>query len=82
MQQVLFPAGYVSCVRPIHCRRGGVGRLIFILKDSVARPAHEMVIVYCYGVSAEVNGHLFVFNLVNWSVGVARDDNNTVARVL
>lgn len=43
---------------------------LFVLLGSVARAAREMAIAYRYGVSAEVDAYLFVFNLVNWPVGV------------
>lgn len=61
---------------PSHMR--WLGWCYFVLLDSVARPANEMVIVYCYGASAGVNGHLFVSNPVNWSVDVTYGDTNTV----
>lgn len=43
---------------------------LFVLLGSVARAAKEMAIAYRYGVSAEVDAYLFVFNLVSWPVGV------------
>lgn len=43
---------------------------LFVLLGSVARAAREMAIAYRYGVSAEVDAYLFVFNLVSWPVGV------------
>lgn len=43
---------------------------LFVLLASIARAAREMVIAYRYGVSAEVDAYLFIFNLVNWPVGV------------
>ena len=43
---------------------------LFVLLGSIARVAKEMAIAYRYGVSAEVDAYLFVFNLVNWPVGV------------
>lgn len=43
---------------------------LFVLLGSVARAAKEMAIAYRYGISAEVDAYLFVFNLVNWPVGV------------
>lgn len=43
---------------------------LFVLLASVARAAREMAIAYRYGVGAEVDAYLFVFNLVSWPVGV------------
>ena len=43
---------------------------LFVLVSSVARAAKEMAIAYRYGVGAEVDAYLFVFNLVSWPVGV------------
>lgn len=43
---------------------------VFVLLGSIARAAREIAIAYRYGVSAEVDAYLFVFNLVNWPVGV------------
>ena len=43
---------------------------LFVLLGSIARAGKEMAIAYRYGVSAEVDAYLFVFNLVNWPVGV------------
>lgn len=43
---------------------------LFVLLGSVVRAVREMAIAYRYGVSAEVDAYLFVFNLVNWPVGV------------
>jgi putative peptidoglycan lipid II flippase len=43
---------------------------LFVLLGSVARVAKEMAIAYRYGVSAEVDAYLFVFNIVTWPVGV------------
>ena len=41
-----------------------------VLLGSVARAGREMAIAYRYGISAEVDAYLFVFNLVNWPVSV------------
>jgi putative peptidoglycan lipid II flippase len=43
---------------------------LFVLLGSFAHAAKEMVIAYRYGVSAEVDAYLFVFNLLRWPVGV------------
>lgn len=44
--------------------------VLFVLIGSFARAAKEMAIAYRYGVSAEVDAYLFVFNLVSWPIGV------------
>jgi putative peptidoglycan lipid II flippase len=43
---------------------------LYVLFASLARGAKEIAIAYRYGVSAEVDAYLFVFNLVTWPVGV------------
>lgn len=43
---------------------------LFVLLASLARAAREMAIAYRYGVGAEVDAYLFVFNLISWPVGV------------
>ena len=43
---------------------------LFVLVGSLARAAKEVAIAYRYGVSAEVDAYLFVFNLVSWPIGV------------
>lgn len=50
--------------------RGMAWVALFVLLGSVARAAKEMAIAFRYGVSAEVDAYLFVFNLVSWPVGV------------
>lgn len=55
---------------------------LFVLLGSFARAAKEMAIAYRYGVSAEVDAYLFVFNLVSWPVGVACGRYITFARML
>lgn len=50
--------------------RGMAWVALFALLGSVARAAKEVAIAYRYGVSAEVDAYLFVFNLVSWPVGV------------
>ena len=50
--------------------RGMAWVALFVLLGSLARAAREMAIAYRYGVSAEVDAYLFVFNLVSWPVGV------------
>jgi putative peptidoglycan lipid II flippase len=43
---------------------------LFALLGALARAAREMAIAYRYGVSAEVDAYLFVFNLVCWPIAV------------
>ena len=43
---------------------------LFVLLASLARAVREAAIAHRYGVGAEVDAYLFVFNLVNWPVGV------------
>lgn len=50
--------------------RGMAWVALFVLMGSVARAAKEVAIAYRYGISAEVDAYLFVFNLVNWPVAV------------
>jgi peptidoglycan biosynthesis protein MviN/MurJ (putative lipid II flippase) len=50
--------------------RGMASVALFVLLGSVVRAGKEMSIAYRYGVSADVDAYLFVFNLVNWPVGV------------
>jgi putative peptidoglycan lipid II flippase len=50
--------------------RGMAWVALFVLVGKLAGAAKEMAIAYRYGVSVEVDAYLFVFNLVNWPVGV------------
>lgn len=50
--------------------RGMAWIALFVLLGSLARAAREMAVAYRYGVSAEVDAYLFVFNLVCWPVSV------------
>lgn len=50
--------------------RGMAWVALYVLLGSVARAAKEMAIAYRYGIRAEVDAYLFVFNLVNWPVAV------------
>jgi peptidoglycan biosynthesis protein MviN/MurJ (putative lipid II flippase) len=43
---------------------------LFVFIGRVAGAAKEMAVAYRYGVGTEVDGYLFVFNLVSWPVGV------------
>lgn len=43
---------------------------LFVFLGAIARAAREVAIAYRYGISAEVDAYLFVFNLVNWPIGV------------
>ncbi|AWB35009.1 hypothetical protein DBV39_16155 [Orrella marina] len=44
--------------------------VFFVLLGSIARAGKEVAIAYRYGVSADVDAYLFVFNMVTWPVGV------------
>jgi peptidoglycan biosynthesis protein MviN/MurJ (putative lipid II flippase) len=50
--------------------RGMAWVSLFVLLGKFAGAAKEMAIAYRYGVSADVDAYLFVFNLVNWPVAV------------
>lgn len=50
--------------------RGMAWVALFVLLGSVARAVKEVAIAYRYGISAEVDAYLFVFNMVNWPVAV------------
>src|SRR5215475_3724216 len=50
--------------------RGMAWVTLFVCLSKLAGAAKEMAIAYRYGVSVEVDAYLFVFNLVNWPVGV------------
>lgn len=43
---------------------------LFVVLAKVAGAAKEMAVAYQFGVSAEVDAYLFVFNFINWPVGV------------
>ena len=43
---------------------------LFVFVGKLAGAAKEMAIAYRYGLSREVDAYLFVFNLVNWPIGV------------
>lgn len=43
---------------------------LLVLAGKLAGAAKEMAIAYRFGISAEVDAYLFVFNLVTWPVGV------------
>lgn len=71
----MFLSSWIRGLREAHpdhhaIARGMVWVALFVLLGSVARAAKEMAIAYRYGVSAEVDAYLFVFNLVSWPVGV------------
>jgi peptidoglycan biosynthesis protein MviN/MurJ (putative lipid II flippase) len=54
-----------------HAVAGGMAWVaLFVLLGSVARAAKEIAVAYRYGVSAEVDAYLFVFNLITWPVAV------------
>jgi peptidoglycan biosynthesis protein MviN/MurJ (putative lipid II flippase) len=50
--------------------RGMAWVILFVFLGKLAGAAKEMAVAYRYGVSAEVDAYLFVFNLVSWPVGV------------
>ena len=50
--------------------QGMVWVALFVLLTSLARAAREMAIAYRYGLGAEVDAYLFVFNLVSWPASV------------
>ena len=50
--------------------RGMATVAALVLLGSVARAGREMAIAYRYGISAEVDAYLFVFNLINWPLAV------------
>ena len=52
--------------------QGMIWVALFVLLTSLARAAREMAIAYRYGVGAEVDAYLFVFNLVSWPAGGRR----------
>ena len=43
---------------------------LFVFFGKLAGAAKEMAVAYRYGVGAEVDAYLFVFNLISWPVGV------------
>lgn len=43
---------------------------LFVLVGKFAGAAKEMAVAWRYGVSATVDGYVFVFNLVNWPVSI------------
>ena len=51
-------------------RRGIVYVSIFVLLGKFAAAAKEMVVAWRYGVSANVDVYLFMFNLVNWPISL------------
>lgn len=50
--------------------RGMVWVALFVFIGKLAGAAKEMVVAWRYGVGAEVDAYLFLFNLVSWPVGV------------
>ncbi|WP_448506386.1 murein biosynthesis integral membrane protein MurJ [Immundisolibacter sp.] len=43
---------------------------LFVFVGKLASAAKEMTIAYRYGVSDQVDAYLFIFNLINWPIGV------------
>ncbi|MBW8306002.1 MAG: polysaccharide biosynthesis C-terminal domain-containing protein [Thiobacillus sp.] len=71
----MFFSRWIRRLRDAHPDHHAIARgmawvALFVLLGSVARAAKEVAIAYRYGVSAEVDAYLFVFNLVSWPVGV------------
>lgn len=71
----MFLSSWIRRLREAHPDHHAIARgmawvTLFVLLGSVARAAKEVAIAYRYGISAEVDAYLFVFNLVNWPVGV------------
>ena len=62
----------VSNAHPDHhaIARGMVWVALFVFVGKLAGAAKEMVIAYRYGVSAEVDAYLFLFNLISWPYSV------------
>lgn len=50
--------------------RGMLSVALFVLLGKLAGAAKEMVVAWRYGVSAEVDAYLFLFNLVNWPISL------------
>jgi putative peptidoglycan lipid II flippase len=71
----MFFTRWTSRLRDAHPDHHAIARgmawvALFVLLGSVARAAKEVAIAYRYGISAEVDAYLFVFNLMNWPVAV------------
>ncbi len=70
----LVQAG-VSRLRNVHpdhseIARGIITVAVFVFFGKLAGAAKEMAVAYRYGLSAEVDAYLFVFNMLNWPVSV------------
>ena len=50
--------------------KGMVWVTLFVLIGKIMGAAKEMAVAYRFGISAEVDAYLFVFNFVSWPVGV------------
>ena len=66
---------WIDRLRNAHTHHHAIARgmawvMFFVLLGSAARAAREMAIAYRYGVSADVDAYLFVFNLVSWPIAV------------
>jgi peptidoglycan biosynthesis protein MviN/MurJ (putative lipid II flippase) len=54
-----------------HAIARGMGWVaVFVFIGKLVGAAKEMAVAYRYGVSAEVDAYLFVFNLINWPVSL------------
>jgi peptidoglycan biosynthesis protein MviN/MurJ (putative lipid II flippase) len=75
MIQRMFFHRWIRRLRDAHPDHHAIARgmawvVLFVLLGSLTRVAKEIAIAYRYGVSAEVDAYLFVFNLVGWPVGI------------
>jgi putative peptidoglycan lipid II flippase len=50
--------------------RGVVTVALFVLLGKLAGAAKEMLVAWRYGVNADVDAYLFLFNLVNWPISL------------
>lgn len=62
----------ISNAHPDHhaIARGMAWVALFVFVGKLTSAAKEMTIAYRYGVSDQVDAYLFIFNLINWPVGV------------
>lgn len=62
----------ISNAHPDHraIAQGMVWVALFVFLGKLAGAAKEMTIAYRYGVSDQVDAYLFIYNLINWPVGV------------
>lgn len=62
----------VQAAHPDHhsIAKGMAWVMLFVFIGKLASAAKEMVVAWRYGVSAEVDAYLFLFNLVSWPISV------------